>query len=117
VVGRTDLVQSSRAAARRASDLRARADFPPLTRSASSKCSSSSSASPNAHHNLASSWSNASRFLMVVAACCQGLTLVRFSAQLEPCLTHENTLHTLNTPFHGLHDPYAHPLSHTKRSS
>ena len=28
----------------------------------------------------------------------QGLTLVHFSAQLEPCLTPENTLHTLNTP-------------------
>jgi hypothetical protein len=28
----------------------------------------------------------------------QGLTLVHFLAQLEPCLTHENTLHTLNTP-------------------
>ena len=28
----------------------------------------------------------------------QGLTLVHFSAQLEPCLTQENTLHTLNTP-------------------
>ena len=28
----------------------------------------------------------------------QGLTLVRFSAQLEPCLTHKITLHTLNTP-------------------
>jgi len=28
----------------------------------------------------------------------QGLTLVRFSAQLEPCLTQENTLHTLNPP-------------------
>jgi len=28
----------------------------------------------------------------------QGLTLVHFSAQLEPCLTHKNTLHTLNTP-------------------
>ena len=27
----------------------------------------------------------------------QGLTLVYFSAQLEPCLTQENTLHTLNT--------------------
>ena len=27
----------------------------------------------------------------------QGLTLVHFSAQLEPCLTHENTLHSLNT--------------------
>ena len=54
----------------------------------------------------------------------QGLTLVHFSAQLEPCLTQENTPHTLNTPKHplvppeyGLHHPYAHPLSHTKRSS
>jgi hypothetical protein len=28
----------------------------------------------------------------------QGLTLVHFTAQLEPCLTHKNTLHTLNTP-------------------
>ena len=28
----------------------------------------------------------------------QGLTLVRFSAQLQPCLTQDITLHTLNTP-------------------
>ena len=28
----------------------------------------------------------------------QGLTLVHFSAQLEPCLKQENTLYTLNTP-------------------
>jgi hypothetical protein len=28
----------------------------------------------------------------------QGLTLVYFPAQLEPCLTHKSTLHTLNTP-------------------
>ena len=28
----------------------------------------------------------------------QGLTLFHFSAQLEPCLTQETTLHTLNTP-------------------
>jgi len=28
----------------------------------------------------------------------QGLTLVHFSAQLEPCLTQENNLHTLHTP-------------------
>ena len=27
----------------------------------------------------------------------QGLTLVQFSAQLEPCLIQGNTLHTLNT--------------------
>jgi len=30
--------------------------------------------------------------------CGQGLTLVHFSAQLEPCLAQYNTLHTLNTP-------------------
>jgi hypothetical protein len=28
----------------------------------------------------------------------QGLTFVQFSAQLEPCLTQEDTLHNLNTP-------------------
>jgi hypothetical protein len=28
----------------------------------------------------------------------QGLTLVHFSAQLEPCLSQENTLHTLRIP-------------------
>jgi hypothetical protein len=33
-----------------------------------------------------------------VDALSQGLTLVHFSAQLEPCLTQEDTLHTLNTP-------------------
>jgi len=32
----------------------------------------------------------------------QGLTLVHFSAQLEPCLTQEITLHTLHTPYHTL---------------
>ena len=30
--------------------------------------------------------------------CRQGPTLVHFLAQLEPCLTPENTLHILNTP-------------------
>jgi len=40
----------------------------------------------------------------------QGLTLVRFSAQLEPCLTHKNTLHTLNTPpKHPLNTGYTIP--------
>jgi len=43
----------------------------------------------------------------------QGLTLVHFSAQLEPCLTHKNilhTLHTLNTPFNtGYTTPPSHP--------
>jgi hypothetical protein len=32
----------------------------------------------------------------------QGLTLVHFSAQLEPCMTQDNTLHNLNTPQHPL---------------
>ena len=35
-------------------------------------------------------------------AAVQGLTLVHFSAQLEPCVTQEKTLHTLNTPYHLL---------------
>jgi hypothetical protein len=50
----------------------------------------------------------------------QGLTLVHFSAQLEPCLTHRNTLHTPNTPLHPLNMGYTNPtqtLSHKKRSS
>ena len=50
----------------------------------------------------------------------QGLILVHFSAQLEPCLTHEDTLDTLYTPLspeNRLHNPCAHPLSHEKRSS
>ena len=46
--------------------------------------------------------------------CRQGLTLVHFSVQLEPCLTHKNTLHTFNTPYYPLnmghttpkHTPY-----------
>jgi hypothetical protein len=39
----------------------------------------------------------------------QGRTLVHFSAQLEPCLTQENTLHTLNTPYHPLNTGYTAP--------
>ena len=34
--------------------------------------------------------------------CGQGLTHVHFSAQLEPCLTLQNTLHTLKSPSHPL---------------
>jgi hypothetical protein len=37
-------------------------------------------------------------YLAGVKGAGQGLTLIHFSAQLEPCLTQENTLHTLNTP-------------------
>jgi hypothetical protein len=32
-----------------------------------------------------------------------------FSAQLEPCLTHKSTLHTLNTPCHPLNTGYTSP--------
>jgi len=39
----------------------------------------------------------------------QGLTLVHFSAQLEPCLSQENTLHTLNTLSHPLKTSYTTP--------
>jgi len=39
----------------------------------------------------------------------QGLTLVHFSAQLEPCLAQENTQHTLNTPQHPLNSGYTTP--------
>ena len=45
--------------------------------------------------------SNACRRLaarLAAAPLQQGFTLVSFSAQLEPCLTHKNSLHTLNTP-------------------
>jgi hypothetical protein len=41
----------------------------------------------------------------------KGLTLVHFSAQLEPCLTPENTLHALNTPLSRATQPlHAHPI-------
>jgi len=33
----------------------------------------------------------------------QGLTLVHYSAQLEPFLTQKQTLNTPNTPYHPLH--------------
>jgi len=36
----------------------------------------------------------------------QGLTPVHFSAQLEPCLTQEDTLHTPNTPYNPLNMGY-----------
>jgi len=39
----------------------------------------------------------------------QELTRVHFSAQLEPCLTQENTLHTLSTPYHPLNTGYTTP--------
>jgi hypothetical protein len=44
-------------------------------------------------------------------AAAQRLTLVHFSAQLssEPCLTQENTLHTLNTPQLPLNTGYTTP--------
>jgi len=43
----------------------------------------------------------------------QGLTLVPFSGQLEPCLTHVNTLHTLYTPLARATQPLrAPPILH-----
>ena len=39
----------------------------------------------------------------------QGLTRVHFSAQLEPCMTQSNTLHTLNTPKHPIMTGYTTP--------
>ena len=39
----------------------------------------------------------------------QGLTLVHVSAQLNPYLTHKNTLHTLNAPSHPLNTGYKTP--------
>ena len=39
----------------------------------------------------------------------QGLTLVHFSAQLEPCLTHKKSLHTINTPEDPLNAGYTIP--------
>jgi len=41
--------------------------------------------------------------------CGQGLTLVLITAQLEPCLTHKNTLHTLIIPEHLLLTGYRTP--------
>ena len=39
----------------------------------------------------------------------QGLILVHFSAQLEPSLTHKNTLYSLDTPLHTLSTGYTTP--------
>jgi len=39
----------------------------------------------------------------------QGLTLVPISPQLEPYLTHKNTLHILNGPSHPLNTGYKTP--------
>jgi len=39
----------------------------------------------------------------------QELTLVHFSAQLEPCLTNKTTLHTLDTPKHPLNTGWTTP--------
>jgi hypothetical protein len=47
----------------------------------------------------------------------QGLTLVHFSSQPEPCLTHKNTLHTPNTPSARATQPLRAPLIHRHRSS
>jgi hypothetical protein len=48
--------------------------------------------------HVSRSWSAVAAAPVVLATSSQGLTLVHFSAQLEPCLTHKNILHTLNIP-------------------
>jgi hypothetical protein len=40
-----------------------------------------------------------------MSACLPGLTLVHYSAQLEPFLTQKHTLNTPNTPYHPLNTP------------
>jgi len=47
---------------------------------------------------MASRVERAAASLPRIATSTQGLTLIHFSAQLEPSLTHKDTLHTLNTP-------------------
>jgi len=46
---------------------------------------------------------------VVTTARLQGLTLVHFSAQLEPCLTHKPPLCTLNNHKHPLNTGYTTP--------
>ena len=54
-------------------------------------------------------WRSA-RSAAALSAAPQRLELVHFSAQLEPCLTHKNTLHTLNNPKHPVNTSYTTPL-------
>jgi hypothetical protein len=44
-----------------------------------------------------------------VPAPAQGLTLVHYSAQLEPFVTQKHTRHTPNTPYHPLNTPETTP--------
>jgi hypothetical protein len=45
---------------------------------------------------------NRSKRVLLSSSLMQGLTLVNFPAQLEPCLTQENSHHSPNTPLHSL---------------
>ena len=45
--------------------------------------------------------------VLLMRSLMQGLTLVHFSAQLEPCLTHKSTLHT---PYHPLYTGHTNPM-------
>jgi len=47
----------------------------------------------------------------------RGLNTRSLFAQLEPYLTHKNSLHTLNTPLKRATEPLHAPVSHKKRSS
>ena len=61
-----------------------------------------SACSANLMAAISRSWSSAASsslpWTCAAAALVQGLTLVHFSAQLEPGLTQESTLHNLSTP-------------------
>jgi len=53
--------------------------------------------------------SGCAEIIQYVAANGQGLTLVHFSAQLEPCLTHKISLNTPYTPYDPLDTGYTTP--------
>jgi hypothetical protein len=55
-------------------------------------------ANVNMNPNPVGDWTTQAADPFVFMRSGQGLTLVHCSAQLEPCLTHKNALHTLNTP-------------------
>jgi len=59
-------------------------------------------------HTISRGWEKFA-FPKAVRLLRQGLTLVHFSAQLEPVLTHTNTLHTLSTPEYPLNTGYTTP--------
>ena len=112
------------------SPLRAHSEMAPgptstSSRSATAAASSSrsrrntSSRSPNIVFTFSTSaltycsiWSRSSTSRRAAAASstAQGLTLVHFSVQIQPCPTRKYTLHTINTPLHPLNTGYIIPM-------